>query len=214
MILTEFEPEVPSFCLRVDLDYVPWDSPDAEEFGHGEPAVFLKLLDYARSRGFAFHFFVSNRVLSAFPSIPEAVLNEGHSLDWLCKHPAEEERWDRAAKLFKNIGHEPMGIGVLEPWPKDIEYEAEFFSGPRCELSQGERFFCEPNALRNAVREKNGYADWLKSFRKREKKMISLVVRPQVLAKVDPQISGLIGIIDQLRNEGRELTTFRSLLKK
>ena len=29
------------FCLRIDLDYVPWDTPDATEFGHGEPAVFL-----------------------------------------------------------------------------------------------------------------------------------------------------------------------------
>ena len=25
--------------LRIDLDYVPWDTPDAAEFGHGEPAT-------------------------------------------------------------------------------------------------------------------------------------------------------------------------------
>ena len=29
--------------LRIDLDYVPWDSPDAHEFGHGEPAAFLNM---------------------------------------------------------------------------------------------------------------------------------------------------------------------------
>jgi hypothetical protein len=214
MILAEFEPEVPSFCLRVDLDYVPWDTPDADEFGHGEPAIFLKLLEFARLRGFAFHFFASNRVLSAFPSIPEAVLNEGHALDWLCKHPSEEERWDRAAKLFKRIGHEPTGIGCLLPWPKDIEYDAEFYSGPRCELSRGTAFFCQPDSLRDSIREKSGYAEWMKSFRNRSEKLLTLVVRPQVLAKTDPQISGLIGLVDKLCSEGRECSTLKSLLKK
>ena len=47
-------------CLRVDLDYVPWDSPDATEFGHGEPAVLLKLLELGRFTGYKFHFFASN----------------------------------------------------------------------------------------------------------------------------------------------------------
>src|SRR5579871_3660245 len=75
------------FCLRVDLDYVPWDNPDAAEFGHGEPAVVLRLLDLARDTGCKFHFFASTRVLRAFPATVAAVLDEGHDLDWLCKHP-------------------------------------------------------------------------------------------------------------------------------
>ena len=58
------------------MDYVPWDTPDATEFGHGEPAMVLRLLDMARQRGFKYHFFASNRTLRAFPSSAEAVLND------------------------------------------------------------------------------------------------------------------------------------------
>jgi len=30
-------------CIRLDLDYVPWDSYNANLYGHGEPAMILKL---------------------------------------------------------------------------------------------------------------------------------------------------------------------------
>src|ERR1044071_3019622 len=107
------------FCLRVDLDYVPWDTPDATEFGHGEAAAFLRLLDLARSSGYRFHFFASERVLRAFPSEAEAVLNEGHDLDWFCKHPESPERKDEAIKLLAEIGHKPVGLAIKGSWPAD-----------------------------------------------------------------------------------------------
>src|SRR4051812_45936999 len=106
------------FCLRIDLDYVPWDTPDAEEYGHGEPAMVLRLLELARSMGYRFHFFASNRVMRAFPSSPDAILNEGHDLDWYCKHPETGvERLDEALQLFGLLGHQPLGLSVKGVWP-------------------------------------------------------------------------------------------------
>src|SRR5436189_6418729 len=105
------------FCLRIDLDYVPWDTPDAVEFGHGEPAAFLRLLDLARGSGYRFHFFASERVLRAFPASAEAVLNEGHDLDWFCKHPEDPARKEEALRLLAEMGHKPLGLAIKGNWP-------------------------------------------------------------------------------------------------
>src|SRR5579885_2376669 len=103
------------FCLRIDLDYVPWDTPDAAEFGHGEPAEVLRILDLGRSTGYRFQFFISNRTLRAFPAVAEAVLNDGHDLDWYCKHLEDEDaRWPQAAELFESVGHAAKGLAIRD----------------------------------------------------------------------------------------------------
>jgi len=106
--------------LRVDLDYVPWDSPDAADLGHGEPAALIRLLDRARRNGWKLHFFASNRHLRAFPASGDAVLNDGHHLDWLCKHPSDREaRQDEANRLFQLLGVEIEGWAIRDRWPTE-----------------------------------------------------------------------------------------------
>ena len=223
MILAEIESPIPCFCLRVDLDYVPWDSLDAEEFGHGEPAVFLRLLELARVHGLQFHFFVSNRVLSAFPAVPEAILNEGHDLDWLCKHPSDlsgqEARQDMALKLFNQIGHQPIGLATESPWPVRKEFEAAFYSGPAADFSESvPKFLCNPVELELASRERGGFAMWCQSTLNQnqdvaENQVVTICVRPQILAKVDAHLSATLGVIQGMVKQGRKLTTLRKLVK-
>src|SRR5579862_7835748 len=145
------------FCLRVDLDYVPWDTPDAAEFGHGEPAAFLRLLDLARGGGYRFHFFASERVLRAFPATAEAVLNEGHHLDWFCKHPESLARREEAMSLFSASGHVVKGLSIKGSWPSEgdpkvLEGLSFISSGPGPVPHGLQHFPVETRASRDAYR--------------------------------------------------------------
>lgn len=64
-----------NFLARVDLDFVSYEGSD-------HPAVLLRLLQVCRDHGFKVHFFITSRTLRAFPAAAEAILNEGHHLDW------------------------------------------------------------------------------------------------------------------------------------
>lgn len=109
-----------NLTIRVDLDYVPWDSPDAQDLGHGEPAALIRLLDLARRLGWKIHFFASNRHLRAFPSAGDAVLNDGHHLDWLCKHPTDRDRRVvESATHFASLGEKVRGWAVRGEWPTE-----------------------------------------------------------------------------------------------
>ncbi|WP_218250556.1 hypothetical protein, partial [Pseudomonas sp. FW305-3-2-15-C-LB3] len=66
-------------------------------------------MDVARRNGLKYHFFASNRVLRAFPSLGETVLNEGHDLDWLLKHP---DRAEETRALFAALGHRGQGFAT------------------------------------------------------------------------------------------------------
>src|SRR5688572_10068872 len=135
------------FCLRIDLDYVPWDTPDAREFGHGEPAILLRLLDLAAAEGVRCHFFMSDRALSAFPTEAEAILNSGHSLDWLCKHPLSfQERYTKALARWEPLGDRPVGFGLRGAWPDTAAGiqpppELKFISAGPGRVPQGLRHF-------------------------------------------------------------------------
>ena len=180
-------------CLRVDLDYVPWDTPDAQEFGHGEPAMFLRMLDLAKKTGTKFQFFTSSRVIRAFPSTADAVLNEGHDLDWFCKHPGDAERATEALELFQTLGHEPVGIATKEIWPADTAWTGEpfkFLSSPGKRTPKGVKHFqVESKSLRDATRGGLSLRDWADSSRTvirdaaARRQGLTLVVRPQVLAE-------------------------------
>jgi hypothetical protein len=196
-------------CLRVDLDYVPWDTPDAAEFGHGEPAALLRILELARYTGYKFHFFASNRVLRAFPANAEAVLNDGHDLDWFCKHPeAAEQRYEDARTLFSLIGHLPIGLGLKAPWPsvettfEGIE-ELTFISAPPGPVPTELRHFpVETRPAREAVRSGMSARAWTDATKIQLRDAASrhlgltIAVRPQVLARFDPRLSHLHELLE------------------
>ena len=196
---------------QFELDYVPWDTPDANEFGHGEPAMLIRLLDFARRRGLKFQFFASNRVLRAFPASAEAVLNDGHALDWLCKHP---ERLDEALSLFAPIGHRPTGFAVTkhETLPPDFA-KFKFVSSPiPLDIESIPKFVPIVPALRDWIRLGGTVATWgdaAKSSLESPDELTIIAIRPQTLAKVDPKLT----FFDEITQSAvdREPVTFASL---
>jgi peptidoglycan/xylan/chitin deacetylase (PgdA/CDA1 family) len=213
-------------CVRIDLDYVPWDTPDATEFGHGEPAVLLRLLDLAKQRGYKFHFFASNRTLRAFPANAEAILNEGHDLDWFCKHPeAADERFQNAIALFSLHGHVPLGMCIRGSWPAhnptfDGVEELKFLSAhPGVYPSNLILFPVETRGMREGVRggiTSRGWCDAIKIHMREgatRDRLVTIVLRPQVLAKHDPKLTYVREILELAPAIGMPLTTLRDRLK-
>jgi len=195
--------------LRIDLDYVPWDTPDAAEFGHGEPAALLRILDLARHTGYKLQFFASNRVLRAFPANAEAVLNDGHDLDWFCKHPEDaSDRFKEAVNLFATIGHTPMGLSVRGSWPSaetvfDGIKTLKFISAAPGPVPPGIKLFpVESRAVREATRAGLSVRAWTDVSKTQLRDAASrnvgltVVARPQVLARVDPKLVHLKEILD------------------
>lgn len=212
-------------CVRVDLDYVPWDTPDAKEFGHAEPAVVLRMMDLARATGYKYHFFQSSRSVRALPAITEAVLNEGHDLDWLCKHPESfSERYAEAATLFRAHGHRLRGFALRGSWPNPDEPftfppDLEFVSAAPGAAPPGLRLFpvtthAERDALR-AGQSPRAWADDLKAHVRERAAVfrgVTVVVRPQVLGKVDPHLSAFREIVSFCLAVGLKLRTLREIL--
>lgn len=213
------------FCLRIDLDYVPWDTPDAKEFGHGEPAVLLRLLEMARQTGLKFHFFASNRVLRAFPATADAVLNDGHDLDWFCKHPeAPGARFGEAKKLFASLGHEPIGFSLRAAWPpaakpfEGIE-QMKFVSAPMGSVPPGLRLFpVEGKSVREVARTGISTRTWTEATKTQLREAASrnigltLSIRPQVLARLDPKLIHLRELLELSTAVGLPVRTLRDVL--
>lgn len=212
--------------LRIDLDYVPWDTPDATEFGHGEPAVLLRILDLARHTGYKFHFFVANRVLRTFPASAEAVLNDGHELDWLCKHPEDgEARLADALAQFSILGHVPQGLAVRGSWPEVAEFEGletlRFLSAqPGGTPPPGLRLFpVETRSAREAYRAGISARTWTDATKSNLRESVSrnrattVVIRPQVLARYDPRLSHLREILELARALDAPVLTLRDRLR-
>lgn len=211
-------------CLRVDLDYVPWDSPDASEFGHGEPATLLRMLEIARHTGYKWHFFVSERVLRAFPSTAEAVLNDGHDLDWLCKRPDQAEiRYVEARTRLATLGHTPIGMALRGPWPESAPSfqgleTLQFLSAGPGPTPGPTLFPVETKSDREAVRgglTARAWTDLTKAqLRQAASRRLSLTlsVRPQVLARFDPRLVHLREILDMARAVDLPIRTLRDAL--
>lgn len=201
-----------ALCVRVDLDYVPWDTPDAAQFGHGEPAMVLRLLELARRTGVRWHFFASERALRAFPAEADAVLNDGHDLDYLAKHPAEKGRWDEAQRLFAAVGHKARGWAIRVPWPMGLEAPSGvgFFSGPGNADPPARLFPTTGPSLHDASRAGVGLRGWLDTtLPEALDRGGTLVVSPQVLARVDPRLTGLEEVLREARGAGMALRTLR-----
>ncbi len=212
------------FCLRIDLDYVPWDTPDAKEFGHGEPAMLLRILELARHTGFKFHFFASNRVLRAFPTNADAVLNDGHDLDWFCKHPeAPDARFGDAKIEFKTLGHEPTGFALRAAWPANVKTFAgieqmKFVSGPPGVVPAGLKLFpVEGKSVREIARTGVSSRAWVEATKTHLREAASrnigltLPVRPQVLARLDPKLTYLRELLELSTAIGMPIRTLRDL---
>ena len=183
------------FCIRWDLDYVPWDTPDAIEFGHGEPAMLIRILDFARERGLRFQFCASNRVLRAFPALGDAILDQGHDLDWYCKHPEEPEmRWPTAQELFSRLGKPPEGVAFKTPPPTLSSLDSSFrwtcggtVSGV---FEIPVKMFSVHTQLASGVGYKKGL-DEVSNQLLEPSEPCCLAIRPQDLRKVDPRLGGL-----------------------
>jgi hypothetical protein len=213
------------FCLRVDLDYVPWDSPDAKEFGHGEPAAFLRMLELAKSEGLKFHFFASNRNLLALPSIADAVLNEGHHLDWLCKHADQAQvRFAKALALFEPLGSSIAGFAYRSAWPADQPFpeaaQLSFLSAltgsvPPANLHL---FPVDTKNARDSIRGGSTIKSWFDSVKIQvrenasRRRGVTVVVRPQVFAKHDPHLYYLKELLTLAEAVGLEIRTLRQQL--
>ena len=201
-------------CLRVDLDYVPWDTPDARQFGHGEPATLLRLLELARRTGVRLHFFASERTLRAFPTEADAVLNDGHDLDYLAKRPEDPARLEEAARLFLAAGHEVRGWAIRAPWSLawPMPEGVRFYSGP-AECAPPARLFPVGQTLHEAAREGKGFRRWLDAaWPDLLDAGGTLVVSPQVLARLDPKLGLLEDAIHRLREAALPVRTLRELL--
>ncbi|MFZ4507952.1 MAG: hypothetical protein ACOYON_09685 [Fimbriimonas sp.] len=213
-----------ALCLRIDLDYVPWDTPDAQEFGHGEPAMVLKLMEFARHTGVKFHFFASNRVLRAFPATVDAVLNEGHDLDWLSKHPTEDERYEEAIKHFDGRGHALVGLAVRGEWPEGAaspDQGLKFLSAFGKRAPEGLRLFpIETKGDREAARSGATAKIWTDVVKKQvrdtamRRSMLTVCLRPQVLAKFDPKLTHLREIVEIATVAQLPLRTLRDLISE
>jgi hypothetical protein len=202
-------------CVRIDLDYVPWDTPDAQQFGHGEPAMLLRLLELARQTGARWHFFASERTLRAFPTEADAVLNDGHDLDYLAKHPEDSARLEEATRLFAAAGHQVRGWAIREPWPKEIAFPegVEFLSGPLDDAPPTRLFPTTGRSLHEAVRQGSSLRSWLDVMSKGLQGEATVVLSPQVLARVDPRLEGLNELLTTARKRGLPLRTLREALE-
>lgn len=213
-------------CLRIDLDYVPWDTPDAQEFGHGEPAVLVRLLELGKALGVQYQFFASSRVLRAFPAAPEAILNEGHALDWFCKHPEElRTRYEEGSLLFSQLGLQIRGFSVRGPWPEDlvdlpIPEGVLFLSAAPGPHPRGLQFFpLETRGDRETFRSGQSVRGWTDSVKAHLRAMASLnrgatvCIRPQVLARFDPRLTHVRELVELGEAIGLQIRTLRDMVK-
>lgn len=181
-----------TLTVRVDLDYVPWDLAYTAQFGHGEPAMLLRLLEFARLHGDQYHFFVSTRVMSALPAAVDAILNERHALDWLCRRPAEfPADYERSLQEQPKFDHKWRGFAISEQQVLKLEK-------------------IDQDGIEFIVGEISGETS-ARLFRPNDPAHAILQFHLGQLSKQDPQ---LVAFEQQLKDarEGRKMVTFRDLL--
>jgi hypothetical protein len=186
--------------------------------------MVLRLLELSRQNGYRLHFFASNRVLRAFGASVEAILNEGHDLDWLCKYPANPaKRFQEASELFAQFGHKIEGLAVRGSWPLEsamtLPDSIRFVSAHAGPSPSGPRFFpVQVRGDREAVRSGISARTWIDSVRATLRESATLnsgvtwVVRPQVLAKIDPKLTLLRDTLQLAIAVGQPIRTLRQLM--
>jgi len=178
-------------------------------------------LDLARSTGQRLHFFASNRVLRAFPATAEAVLNEGHDLDWFCKHPDEISRTSELGPLLIQLGHEMAGMCVRAAWPAGIPSPAgmTFLSAAPGPCPPGLRLFpVETKSDRDAARNGISARAWTDTLKGQirdaasRNRSLTVCLRPQVLAKYDPKLAHIRELVDLAKAVSLPIRTLRQAM--
>jgi len=155
------------------------------------------------------------------------VLNDGHDLDWFCKHPEDpEKRFQEALALFSMIGHVPLGMSIRGSWPAEVMSfdcieELRFLCAAPGPCPPGLKLLpMEMRGLREGVRAGLSARAWcdsvkgqLREFASRNKSII-VPIRPQVLAKHDPKLALVKEVLDLIPLVGMQIQTCRDLLKQ
>ncbi len=202
-----------TFCLRIDLDYVPWE---AEE--HGEPAMVVRLLDQAREKGWRHHFFVSTRTLRALPTLADSILNEGHDLDWICPRPDNIERdFNEAQQVFGEHGHVIEGAGLINAWPAGLPgpaplrwYASIDGTGPGEAVIHPTLWISPKDAAKSGL----GGEMWGEMVVERlagVEGALAIRTLPSFLSRIDPRLRSLDKMISALLAAGGQMKTLREL---
>lgn len=154
--------------------------------------MVLRLLDFARTSGLKFHFFASARVLRAFPTAADAILGEGHDLDWLCTD-ASLRGYEAGLEEFRLIGHKPVGVALESPGPEWLG-NFQFASCSSCVSPGG--VLCFPTSSPSdveAVRSAAGLRAWSESAKSRLERAqgeggLTLVLHPALQARCDAKL--------------------------
>lgn len=210
-------------CFRVDLDYVPWNMPPAGELPHSEPAMFIRLIDVARSLGPRIHFFASAPVIRAFPVMISTLLEEGHDLDWLCREPENaESQFADVRGLTAQWGHEFRGVGASGQWPQaaSIPPDLRFVSAKAGPVPAAVRLFPVSRCLDAELIKSAGTAAQLEEdLRTHLRDLASrraaatLAVSLPVLATIDRQLHFVRRLIEFTESIGMPVRTLRQVEK-
>lgn len=114
-----------TYTVRVDLAYNPWDDATVEEFGHGEPAALVALLDLVRLEGIKLHVFATLPFMQLFPSAVTAVLGDLHDLDLLL---TPRVTWEDAQNLAATHHYRFEGLAFEGHTFTPLPTQAKFVS--------------------------------------------------------------------------------------
>lgn len=183
----------PFFCLRVDLESVPWEDRAWEDRPGAalEPVVLTRLLGLGRTAGLRFHAFATPEALRAFPSYAESILGEGHDLDPL-------GRVDFGGAL---PDHEPLGCAVQpgQAAPEGLRFVSGVEPFPVLPLWEGE-FTPWVERTRKALRDRAARG-----------RSATLAVRAGAWGLHDPRMDALRGIVSLALAAGLPLRTLREV---
>jgi hypothetical protein len=161
----------------------------------------------------------------AFPTMVDALLSEGHDLDWYCKHPEDAgERFRQSQEIFADLNHQAIGMAIRGSWPTVFEefpglHQMQFLSAePGPTLPSHLSFFpVETRIMRQVLQTGSNVRLWTEQvkiqLRERATRNlgVTLAIRPQVLAKHDPKLNHLHEIIKIANAAGLNTMTLRDL---
>ncbi len=184
--------------------------------------MVLRLLDLARASGLKFHFFVSARVLRAFPAAADAILGEGHDLDWLCLDPSLRG-YEAASEEFWLIGHKAVGVAFKAAFPEGLALdwfrEFQFASCRSCESFNADCCFpaSSPSDL-EAIRSGAGLRAWADTAktalsRGQDSGGVILLLHPGLQALFDAKLHHLRDVCEFAMSQETPVISLRDAIK-